>query len=168
MDLKTMTRLAGAGRMSRRSFIQLGAAAGLTVTVADSLFTPEASRRRGWFVASPVVDGVRPGVPLVWGTVATLGAVGMIVQRGAVWAMREYTEGQLTAILIAGIAIGALALGIPLRRLFVVAAEVGQPADAQPARLYEDGDGAFEFERTASRLMEMQSDEYLALGHGER
>jgi cell division protein ZapE len=39
-------------------------------------------------------------------------------------------------------------------------------ADAQPAELYEKGDGAFEFERTASRLIEMQSAEYLAAGHG--
>jgi len=40
-------------------------------------------------------------------------------------------------------------------------------ADAEPADLYPDGDGAFEFERTVSRLMEMQSAEYLAQGHGE-
>ena len=41
-------------------------------------------------------------------------------------------------------------------------------ADAEPARLYPTGDGAFEFERTVSRLMEMQSDAYLALGHGPK
>jgi cell division protein ZapE len=40
-------------------------------------------------------------------------------------------------------------------------------ADAEPGDLYVAGDGAFEFERTASRLIEMQSADYLALGHGE-
>ena len=39
-------------------------------------------------------------------------------------------------------------------------------ADAEPAALYPAGDGAFEFERTVSRLMEMQSQDYLAAGHG--
>jgi cell division protein ZapE len=39
-------------------------------------------------------------------------------------------------------------------------------ADAAPAELYPAGDGAFEFERTVSRLMEMQSLDYLAEGHG--
>ncbi|GGC19485.1 cell division protein ZapE [Novosphingobium marinum] len=40
-------------------------------------------------------------------------------------------------------------------------------ADAEPEDLYTSGDGSFEFERTASRLQEMRSAEYLALGHGE-
>jgi cell division protein ZapE len=39
-------------------------------------------------------------------------------------------------------------------------------ADAPPEQLYTTGDGAFEFERTASRLMEMRSEAYLAKGHG--
>jgi cell division protein ZapE len=39
-------------------------------------------------------------------------------------------------------------------------------ADAEPQDLYLKGDGAFEFERTASRLLEMQSAEYMAKGHG--
>ena len=39
-------------------------------------------------------------------------------------------------------------------------------ADAAPADLYLDGDGMFEFERTVSRLIEMQSMSYLAEGHG--
>ncbi|MGD9967917.1 MAG: cell division protein ZapE [Hyphomonadaceae bacterium] len=36
-------------------------------------------------------------------------------------------------------------------------------ADAQPQELYPAGDQSFEFERTASRLMEMRSEAYLAL-----
>ncbi len=39
-------------------------------------------------------------------------------------------------------------------------------AEAEPEALYPAGDGAFEFQRTVSRLMEMQSDDYMALGHG--
>ena len=39
-------------------------------------------------------------------------------------------------------------------------------ADAEPAALYPEGDGSFEFERTVSRLEEMRSAEYLAEGHG--
>jgi cell division protein ZapE len=38
-------------------------------------------------------------------------------------------------------------------------------ADAQPDQLYERGEGARAFERTASRLEEMQSEEWLALPH---
>lgn len=40
-------------------------------------------------------------------------------------------------------------------------------ADAWPDDLYEQGDGRFEFDRTISRLTEMQSADYLAKGHGE-
>ena len=41
-------------------------------------------------------------------------------------------------------------------------------AAAEPADLYKIGDGSFEFERTASRLQEMQSAGYLAAGHAAR
>lgn len=40
-------------------------------------------------------------------------------------------------------------------------------AAVEPEALYPAGDGAFEFERTVSRLKEMQSARYMALGHGE-
>ncbi|QDP20503.1 AFG1 family ATPase [Sphingomonas xanthus] len=39
-------------------------------------------------------------------------------------------------------------------------------ADAEPNDLYPAGDGRFEFERTVSRLEEMQSADYLGEGHG--
>ena len=39
-------------------------------------------------------------------------------------------------------------------------------AEANPGELYIKGDGAFEFERTVSRLIEMQSPDYMALSHG--
>jgi cell division protein ZapE len=41
-------------------------------------------------------------------------------------------------------------------------------ADAEPDALYPAGDGRFEFDRTVSRLLEMQSEDYLAEGHGPR
>lgn len=40
-------------------------------------------------------------------------------------------------------------------------------AEAAPEDLYHASSGRFEFERTVSRLTEMQSAEYMALGHGE-
>lgn len=39
-------------------------------------------------------------------------------------------------------------------------------AEAEPALLYIDGDGVEAFRRTASRLAEMQSEDYLRRGHG--
>ncbi|MCP9223073.1 cell division protein ZapE [Erythrobacter sp. LQ02-29] len=39
-------------------------------------------------------------------------------------------------------------------------------AAVEPENLYPDGDGSFEFARTVSRLEEMQSPQYMALGHG--
>ncbi len=39
-------------------------------------------------------------------------------------------------------------------------------AEVAPADLYPAGDGSFEFERTVSRLIEMQSEDYLHRGHG--
>jgi cell division protein ZapE len=41
-------------------------------------------------------------------------------------------------------------------------------AAAAPDRLYPAGDGAFEFERTASRLVEMQTPEYLGRKHNPK
>jgi cell division protein ZapE len=38
-------------------------------------------------------------------------------------------------------------------------------AEVSPQELYLDGDGSFEFQRTVSRLIEMQSDSYLSKAH---
>src|SRR5688500_6067151 len=102
--------------------------------VLRGVFDPVRARELGWFVASPPVDGVRPGVPKLWATLATLGAIGALVQRGAVWADYRYVEPQLTAIVIAVVALVALALAIPLRRLFGIAADVGARALAPTLR----------------------------------
>ncbi|MGE0827811.1 MAG: cell division protein ZapE [Hyphomonadaceae bacterium] len=47
--------------------------------------------------------------------------------------------------------------------LYEAKAKLVMSADAQPTELYPAGDQSFEFERTASRLMEMRSQAYLAL-----
>jgi cell division protein ZapE len=46
------------------------------------------------------------------------------------------------------------------RTLFIASAEV------PPDQIYVEGDGAFEFQRTVSRLMEMQSEDYIANRRG--
>ncbi|MFC6199244.1 cell division protein ZapE [Ponticaulis profundi] len=49
--------------------------------------------------------------------------------------------------------------------LYEAHAKVIVSAEAEPNELYVAGDGAFEFERTASRLFEMRSADYLASEH---
>lgn len=46
--------------------------------------------------------------------------------------------------------------------LYEMKTKLVMSAAAEPDALYREGDGAFEFQRTASRLMEMRSHEYLA------
>ena len=49
------------------------------------------------------------------------------------------------------------------RALYEAKAKLIASAEAEPGELYPAGDQSFEFERTASRLMEMRSEAYLAL-----
>ncbi len=100
------------------------------------VFDPVRGRDLGWFVPTPPVDGVRPGVLKLWATLATLGAVGVLVQRGAVWADLHYVEPELTAIVIAVLALAAFAIAFPLRRLFGLAATIGASALAPTLRVW--------------------------------
>jgi arylsulfatase A-like enzyme len=93
-------------------------------------FDPVAGRGDGLFAPSPAIDGVRPGVPMLWAVIATVGAVGLIVQRGTVWATAQYQEVQLRGMVIALVAIIAGALAIPLFRLFRAATRIAAEATA--------------------------------------
>ena len=110
------------------------AVAMVTARLVRGVFASEAAVGVGWFVPAPVDEGVRPGVPRVWATVATVGAIGALVQRGAVWADRQYTEPQLTAVMIAIVALIAFGLAVPLGRLFGIAADLGAQALAPTLR----------------------------------
>ncbi len=94
-----------------------------------SQLSPQLARAQGWFVAAPLDSaGLRPGVPRMWATLATVGAVGMVVQRGAAWAIEHYKEPQLTGVMIAMLAIVALGFARVLHRVFGIAAAVGATA----------------------------------------
>ncbi len=80
----------------------------------------------GWFVPSPVsADGIRPGVPNVWGAVGSGLVLVVVVQRIAVLAMQRFKEPQLTAGLIAIAALGVVLLAPILYRALSLAATLG-------------------------------------------
>jgi arylsulfatase A-like enzyme len=81
--------------------------------------------RPGLFRAADPVDDVRPGVPAMWALLATAGLVGGFVQVGAAWAIVHYKEPQLTAVLVAVLALVGLAIAVPLHRLALTAARTG-------------------------------------------
>lgn len=54
---------------------------------------------------------------------------------------------------------------IPIDALYETRAKLVCSADAEPDALFAQGDGAVDFERAASRLMEMRSDSYLGAEH---
>ena len=102
--------------------LALGLVAVLVVSrLVRAQLDPEAAGRPGWFVASPLVRGVRLGVPRLWATVLTAIVIGLCVQRGAVWAMKTFKEPQLTAALVAAITIGVVGIAIALQRPLAIA-----------------------------------------------
>jgi arylsulfatase A-like enzyme len=82
----------------------------------------------GLFTHVPLVCGVRPGVPKVWAAIATGIVVLVIVQRAGAWAMVRFKEPQLTAVLIAAVALAAAALTHPLYRALALPLRVGAEA----------------------------------------
>ena len=84
---------------------------------------PGIARGPGWFCPAPLRDGVRGGVPRLWGVLATVGTAGFVVQRAAAFLIAHYKEPQLTSAVIALVAIAAVVLAFALRRPFAIAAE---------------------------------------------
>ncbi|HTR51776.1 MAG TPA: sulfatase-like hydrolase/transferase [Kofleriaceae bacterium] len=108
-------------------------AIGLSIVIvaarlAHGAFDQRVARGPGWFAPSPPVGGVRAGVPRLWGAVATVGAVGLVVQRAAAYVITHYKEPQLTAVVLAAIAIAGVGLAVVVRRPARIAAEAAAAA----------------------------------------
>jgi arylsulfatase A-like enzyme len=110
------------------------AGAMLAARALGAAFDRERATAVGWFRPSPPDLGVRPGVPRTWAYLATLGVLGLFVQRAAAWSIIHFKEPQLTAVLIAAFALVAIAAMRPLFRLFALATEVGARALAPVLR----------------------------------
>lgn len=106
----------------------------VTVRLVRAQIAPVRGRQRGFLAPLPAEGGVRPGVPRVWAAVITALLVGLLVQRAAAWAIATYKEPQLTAALIAAVAIGAMALAVVLDRAFTFSARAAAAALAPVLR----------------------------------
>jgi choline-sulfatase len=87
---------------------------------------PAQGRGPGWWSApaGAAAGCVRPGVPRLWATVATALASVIVIQRAAALAMKTFKEPQLTAALIAVVAVVWLAIAMQLHRALVVVARI--------------------------------------------
>ncbi len=85
---------------------------------------------RGLFVAAPLEDDVRPGVPRIWAAIIALGAVLAVTQRIAAYALVHYKDGGLQSFWIASRSMIPVALAYPIYRLFRLAATAGGRAIA--------------------------------------
>jgi len=79
---------------------------------------PAHGRGPGWLTAPAAIAarGVRPAVPRVWAAVAVVLVSIAVIQRGAVLALEHFKEPQLTAALIAGLAVVWFAIASQLLR----------------------------------------------------
>jgi arylsulfatase A-like enzyme len=84
--------------------------------------------RPGLFALSALDQGVRRGVPRLWAMLATSGLVGGFVQVGAAWAIVHYKEPQLTAMVVAVIALVGVAVAPWLYRVLAASATAGARA----------------------------------------
>jgi len=142
----TLASYAGAARWaSRASLIALTAtlalwlwfllaigAASLLVAVrlVRARFDAGCARAPGWLYPPPAVaaGSTRPEVAELWATVVTALVSLVIVQRAAVLAFARYHEVELTAALIAALAVAWLAAAVVLRRVLAIAAQVAAGA----------------------------------------
>ena len=94
--------------------------------MARAQIDPSLGRGPGWLavVAVDVRGGVRPGVARLWAAVATALVSAAVIQRAAAFAIEHYKEPQLTAALIAAVAVVWIAIAARLYRAMAVAAAV--------------------------------------------
>ncbi|HWU91540.1 MAG TPA: sulfatase-like hydrolase/transferase, partial [Kofleriaceae bacterium] len=117
-------RVIGAGESERAGRVVIAGEserAGRVVSVG-------AATEAGAFAPSPLDGGIRRGVPRVWATVVTCAALAVAVQRAGAWAMVQFKEPQLTAGLIAAIAVAAALAAVPVWRALAFAAAAGARA----------------------------------------
>jgi len=98
--------------------------AGVLVTAryVRGQITPAAGRDAGWCAPGALAAGIRTGVPRLWAAVLVALVGGAVLQRGAAWAMLNFREAQLTAVLIAAMGVVAIAAGAALFRAGTFAA----------------------------------------------
>jgi cell division protein ZapE len=119
---------------------------GETLTVmARPLFVPRAAGHTAWFQFNGLCEQPLSAVDYL-ALVERFGAI--IVEGIPRLSRRQRNQAQRFHILIDTL--------YEARTLLIASAEVS------PQQIYVEGDGSFEFQRTASRLMEMQSEDYVA------
>ncbi len=104
------------------------AGAMIATRLARAAFDPVAARGPGWFVAAPLHEGVRSGVPRLWAICATAGVISMFMQHEASAAIAEHKDGPLIAVYIAGYTLVAIAIAVPVRYVARIAADAAAKA----------------------------------------